>query len=191
MGDRAFYHWEDLRRECCVSERNERAKSTGGVQFSSRSRPRTSPAPTPTPYTKHQMEKTKLSRDQQLGATSCSYSRRAGPSSEPEKLQDYCWGGDKGNTTFNLSTPPTSAHLSPIHPSTTTKYHQVVFCKKKKKEHIVMKWCTMWLSLHAKILFFVIFVVFFIDFVREETVSMYTFYCCMLGGSDGSLVQNG
>lgn len=140
------------------TERNESAKSTGGVQLPPQGADQGLVQHTH-PHTKYQMDKTKLSWDQQLGATSCSYSRRAGPSSEQ---RDHSCGGDKGNTTFNLSTRPTLAHLSPIHPSTTTKYHQVVFCK--KKEHIVMKWCTMWLSLHAKMLFLLSVVFFIADF---------------------------
>lgn len=51
------------------------------------------------------------------------------PYGDPERAKHHCGEGDKGNTTSNLH---------PSHPSTTTKYHQVVLFV-RKEEHIVMK----------------------------------------------------
>lgn len=79
------------------------------VQFFLRDWPRTSPAPTPqttnVKWRKQNWVKTStvvLAVEQVLVVN----------------LINVCWGGDKGNTTFNLSTPPTLAPLSPHSPLT-------------------------------------------------------------------------
>lgn len=115
----------------------------------------------------HEMDKSKPSWDQQHGATWSSCSCRAGHWSEPERLLRPLRWRWQGNTTSNF--PPWLTVTLP-------QFHQVVFCK-EKKEHIVMKQCTLWLSLHAKLLFllsvvfFTVVVFFFCLFlIWEEAV---------------------